>query len=124
MRDVVNVILDRVIDQADLIDRAKEGAAASKARLQVAARRIVAMDDREQARAMWREAFAALVLAEGAKVAREAILNARASLRAEVQAVRALGVDRLREVPALKNADVMARRAERKGLAAPAPTAP
>lgn len=123
MRDVVNVILDRVIDQADLIEKAQEGAAASKARLQVAARRVMALPDEAQARQLWREAFAALVLAEGSKHARQAILDARASLKAEVQAVRSLGVDRLREVPALKNADVMARRAERSGLAPAAPTA-
>lgn len=121
MRDVVSVILDRVIDQGDLVEQAKGEATTSKARLQAAARKVMAMGDQEAARALWREAFTALVLAESSKHARKAIENARASLRAEVKAVRAVGVDRLKEIPALKNADIMARRAERAGLAAPAP---
>jgi hypothetical protein len=114
-RDVVNVILDRVIDQRELVDQAKAGAATTKERLHLAARRLMAGRDPEAARELWREAFVTLVLAEAARHAKPAIAAARASLKAEVRAVRALGVDRLREIPALRDADVMARRAERKG---------
>jgi hypothetical protein len=116
-RDVVNVILDRVIDQRDLIDQAQADAATSKARLRAAARKVLAAPNRDAAREAWREAFVALALAETSRHAKTAIAAAHDSLRAEARAVRALGVDRLREIPALHNADVMARRAERKGTA-------
>ncbi len=119
--DVVNVILDRVIDQGELIDRAQAEAAGSKERLHAAARRILAMPDRAKARELWRAAFVQLALAETARHAKTAIANAQASLRAEVEAVRAFGSDRLREIPALRSADVMARAAERKGTAGGAP---
>ncbi len=115
-RDVVNVILDRVIDQADLVELAQADAATSKERLHAAARRLLVAGGAPAARDAWRKAFVMLALAEAAKHAKPCIAAARASLRAEVAAVRALGVDRLREIPALKNADVMARRAARKGL--------
>lgn len=114
-RDLVNVVLDRVNDQTDLVERALADAGPSVKRLQAALRVVIgAPGTVEQKRQAWRRAFALLVLAESAKALPDAVALARRSLAKEVGLVRSLGTAKVRQIPALRKPDLMRRRAERE----------
>jgi hypothetical protein len=112
-RDLVNVVLDRVIDQADLIEKAKTGSERARELAKLAVRQAATMPDgREQ----FREAFLTLLLAVCATHTQEAVAIGHETLKAEIRALRALPVGALKTIPALRKADVMSRAAERRGL--------
>jgi hypothetical protein len=119
-RDVVNVILDRVIDQRGSWSAPRPR---PRCRRRACARPRAASSPpaTSSRRANSGARPSSRSLAETSRHAKAAIAAAHDSLQAECRAVRAFGSHRLREIPALKNADVMARRSERKGTVGGAP---
>lgn len=114
-RDVVNAILDRVNDADDLV---QDGLAASepvRRRMKLAVRGVLTLrgvsdDARREA---FRRAFVEAVVASVAPKLPDAFALVRRSLREEAKAVRTFGAHRLKEIPALRQADAMKRRAEK-----------
>jgi hypothetical protein len=115
---LVNVVLDRVIDARALEELALAHAAGTKERLVGAVHRLLQVGaDADEAEAAFVRAFRELVLAEAGRAAPDAMALARRCLVAEAKAAIAVGVTKLRQVPALKKPDVMARLSERAGTA-------
>jgi len=116
--DVVRAILDRQIAQEDLVDKALADAAPIRASLKLSLRAILAKGLPEaEARAAFRQVVYETVLAGTASHVPAALGVVRRAVVAEARAVKALGSRNLVQVPALRKADVMARRAEQAGLA-------
>jgi hypothetical protein len=119
-RDVINAILDRQVAQEDLVDGALAGAAPQRAAIKLALRSILRRGmTEEEGRVRFREALSQIVLADAAQHVPAALALVRRAVVAEAKAIKVLGSRNLTRVPALRKTDVMARRAEQKGLGAP-----
>lgn len=113
---LVNAILDRVIEARALEDAALARGDATKARLALAARRLIERGgDPGSAEQLFVQAFRDLVLAETLRSCPAALELARKHLVAEAKAVLEVGPEALRKIPALKKADRERREAERGG---------
>lgn len=117
-KDIIDAILDRVIDSDALVEEALAAAERQRATIRAALRKVMAMQgDVTQKREAWVAAFRELVLATYAPLLPACLALVKSSLKAEARAVRAVGgAHRVKEIPALRKADLMRRRAERKAV--------